>query len=157
MSENLIKKILTQDAGSLLKFYKREIEVDQVELEQHQKRVYALQKKIQNRLEIIEELERGNFPNTSDSEKITYKWTIEVDNFFTKTSMPSSTTAISDFLIERDKINNVEFIKEIKNKISITCSGLFRSGKLLRRKLPNGEYEYLTNEIYRQINEDLPF
>lgn len=79
----------------------------------------------------------------SQSTELEYKWRDEIVRFFENTKNEANAAVIASTIIDRDKIKDDVIQKEIKTKISMGLSAMFRDEKVIReRKSSDDGYVY---------------
>lgn len=153
-NEDILKQLL-EDKEALLKFYKSELRELIKRFEDLKPTLDEIQRGIMKKQEMIAALDKAaiknNEPETSISGLPQLKWRQEVFFFLNFSKERATAVEIGDKLISQYNIENEEDKKELKNKVAITCAGLYRDGKLDRIQENGSDYIYFKiseNEIF---------
>lgn len=158
-----ISDLLLRDKATLIRLYKTEIDSliqRRTEMEVKIKDVDHDLFQKQNILKGLEEELEKEIPDVLD--RMDYKWRREVIDYLDFIATSATANAIANYIVARDKIMDIEVAKELRNKIAITCSGLYRDKKL-EREGNSKEYHYsLSNQtgtpkIEVEKEDELPF
>lgn len=134
--------LLLSDKETLVRLYTGEVKNLQEKCLALADELQKAQAELSKKETILKKLEQevsNEFSSISD--RIDYKWRQEVLDYLQAIHTYSTSTSIANYVIKRDGITDVEVAKDLRNKIAITCSGLFRDKKLEREGLP-GAYFY---------------
>lgn len=135
---------LLEDKDALIKFYQDSYNLLIKEYNDLQDKMKELGDEIIHKEKMIKLLRGAVIPTPENSEILElpdYKWRTEVMGYLANIASSGTSAEIATYIIRRDNIRDIEAVRELRNKVSITCAGLYRDKKLAR-KSENAEIIY---------------
>jgi len=145
MKDEIIQ-LLMNDSDSLIRFYKAEVDRDHAEFETLKGRMDELFAAISKKNEIISSLEsmKKNSPEESENlQGLSIKWRSVILDHFNSNPAPAASNEVADSISDRLNLISPAVRKQVRDKVAITLSGMFRDARIWRVRDETSGYKYL--------------